>query len=309
MSEAWKNLLNEDSLTSLAAFAKSRKSTSNLRELEKALSSVEAFSRTRRLRKKYPRPAYIIHSPNLAWCTDLVDMQTKNGYKGHRFILVLLDLFSRKCALEPLKRKTKEQTKVALEKAAERLSNGFKTVASYLVSDGGLEYSNKDVSNFLRKHGIEHRVIITGQKAAHCESFQRSMQNYLYRYLTLTGNKSWVPALRLYEERYNKTVHSTTNHAPNDVTDANSGAVFEQIYKRLITQKRKPPRYQIGDTVRIAEKVNVFSKKYKPMFSKKIYKVTKVHDTPPVYSFSVSSLKGEEINYKFVAEELSPATL
>lgn len=309
VAQAWTNLKSNSSLSSLTAFAKSRKTPENLRELEKSLSRIEAFSRTRPLRRRFPRPAYILHSPNFAFCTDLVEMENKNSNKGTHYVLVLLDMFSKKCALEPLKKKNKELTKLAIEKAMKRLTDNYAKVPHYVLSDGGLEFANSAVRGYFKKHGIEHRVLITNQKAAICEIFNKSLQNFIYKYLTLKNTKTWLPALPLYEERYNNTKHHTTKYAPVDVSEENSGEIFRNMYKKIIETPRKPPRYQVNDTVRIGEKQNIFSKKYKPMFSKTIYKIIKVKDTYPTYSFLLSTLDNKELNRSFVAEELSPATI
>lgn len=309
VEKVWTDPENKSSFSSLHAFAASTKTNRKLKDLEKSLSRIEAFSRTRPLRKKFPRPAYIIRSPYVGWCTDLVEMENKTSNKGNRYVLVLLDQFSRKAALEPLKKKSKEATLAAIEKATQRLSNGYKNLPQYIISDGGLEYSNSAVRGFFRKHGIEHRVLINHNKASYCERFNRTFESAVYKYLTHNNSKNWLPYLKIFEEKYNNTKHSSTLYPPSSVSEENSGEVFRNMMRKLIKQKRKPARFKIGDRVRIPEKQNVFGKKYKPQFSKRIYKVIKIKPTFPQYSFRVATLNNEEVDKTFSAEELSLVTI
>lgn len=307
---AWTNLKDEAALSSLGAFAKSRKNAHNLRELERSLSRIEAFSRTRLARKKFPRPAYILHKAYYIWCSDLVEMENKNSNDGNRFILVLIDQFSKRAALQAMRKKSKEMTKLALEQAVKRLSNGYKRTPTYLLTDGGGEYSNRLVNGFLKKHGIQHRVLITGMKASVCERFNKTLEIWLYKYLTLNRTKRWLDVLPMFETFYNNKKHSTTLVPPSKVSDANADEVFRNSYRHLIKKlPRKPPVYKLGDTVRILEKQNIFQKKYKPLFSKTIYKVSKIIDSFPVFSYRVSTRSGDEVDKTFVSQELSPATV
>lgn len=310
IERSWTNLKNDNALESLSAFAKSRKTAHNLRDLERSLSRIEAFSRTRPLRKIYPRPAYILHAPYYSWCTDLVEMEHKGSNKGYRYILVLLDQFSRKVALSPLKRKNKELTKIALEKAVKRLSNNYKNVAHFLTSDGGGEFGSRHVLNYLKRHGIQHRVITTGMKSSLCERFNLSLERWLYKAMTLKKSKVWWNLLPRFETMYNRKKHSVTLFAPERVNSKNASEVFRNAYRRLVKKlPRKKPVFDVGDTVRIAEKHNIFQKKYKPLFSKEIYRVVKVQNTFPIVTYRVATLTGTEVQKTFVSQELSPATL
>lgn len=48
IERAWSNILNPGGLGSLTNFARNQKTSKNLRQLEKSLSRIEAFSRHRR---------------------------------------------------------------------------------------------------------------------------------------------------------------------------------------------------------------------------------------------------------------------
>lgn len=92
----WSNLKGPGGFSSLTAFAKSRKNADNLRQLERSLSKIEAFSRHRGRHKKKSRPAVIVHKMNYLFCTDLIMMHNKKQNKGYAYICVTQDIFSKK---------------------------------------------------------------------------------------------------------------------------------------------------------------------------------------------------------------------
>lgn len=233
-----------------------------------------------------------------------------NKYQNGRnaYILILQDQFAKKVALEPMKKKNKEESARALKVAFKRLTNNFATAPRLLTHDKGNEFLCKPVKDFLRKHGIEQRTISTGFKAAICERTIRQIKLIINRYQTLKATKSWLPIIKNVEDKYNSTVHHTTKYRPIDIDNSNAELAFSNMYKHLTRYvKRKPCKYKVGDRVRIAEKMKVFSKKYLPMFSKQIYIVKKIKPTFPVYSIRVETQSGEEVDKTFVQEELSYA--
>lgn len=304
---AWSNIMSPSGLTSLTEFAKSQKNAHNLRELEKSLSKIEAFSRHRPLRRKFPRPSIIINRPWYSWCMDLIQMENKFQNRGYAWILILQDQFTKELALESLKHKNKEETAAALEKAIKRLGRNGRRVASIINSDAGNEFKNSSCNLIYKKYNIEHRIIQTGQKCAVCERTNRFLQEQIYKALSLTGSKKWVDLLPQIEAKYNRRKHHSTKLAPLSINSKNSELAFRNMYHKLIEKGRKPGKFKVGDTVRISEKQSVFVKKYKPQYSKAIYTIIKVKDTFPIESYRLANSEGEELNYTFVDEELSLA--
>lgn len=80
---AWINVVNSGAPSSLTAFARSRSTPQNLRELERSLSRIEAFSRHGPLRRHPVRPAILVNIPFHSWCTYLMIMQNKTSNNGN----------------------------------------------------------------------------------------------------------------------------------------------------------------------------------------------------------------------------------
>ena len=84
------------------------------------------------------------------WCSDLVEMQQFSKWnKGYRYLLMVLDLFSKYGWIVPLK-----------DKKGETVTQAFKTIfkegrkPQYLWTDKGKECYNKNMRELLEKNNI-----------------------------------------------------------------------------------------------------------------------------------------------------------
>lgn len=308
IERAWTNLNEPSSLTSLTAFAKTRKSGESLQDLERSLSRIEAFSRHRPLKRKILRPSYIINRQHVSYCVDLMEFPDKYHNNGNAFLLLLMDQFSRMIALEPLKRKSKEDTAAGLEKALKRLGRGHNKFKSYITCDQGKEFKNRNVYQLLQKYNIEMKTMSTANKVSFCERGNRTIKEYLHRLMTLKKTKNWVSSVHLIEKKYNSTKHSSHKFRPIDISDKTSSEAFSNMYKRLVVKARKSPKFSVAQLVRVADRQNVWTKKYKPQYSKQVFKISEIKNTYPVFSYRIQTLSGEPVEQLFVSQELSLVT-
>jgi len=74
---------------------------------------------------------------NQIWCLDLIDVETYGTRnKNYNYILNVIDVFSRKLWLEPMKNKSSLLTKNAFQ----RVINRADVKPKYLISDNGTEF-------------------------------------------------------------------------------------------------------------------------------------------------------------------------
>ncbi len=307
VSRAYQNKYDPAFLSSLTAFAKSRKTAVNLKNLEKSLSKIESYSMHKPLRIKYKRPAQIIHSPNYSYCIDLIDMQK---YKWHNnnngWILVCLDSFTRFLSLVALKKKTGIYTAEALKKALKEMSRGGRKYANQVISDNGREFLNSHVQAVFSKHKIHHYTSSTQQKAFMCERVIKEIKLKLFKWFTLKNTKRWVDLIEQLAINHNNTLHSSHQMKPKDVNERNSGIAFSRMYKRLVQSPRKPHKYQISSLVRISGKRLIFRKSYHPGFSRRIFRIKAIKNTWPVYSYILETADtNEELGSSYTDSELS----
>ena len=89
----------------------------------------------------------IVNGVDEIWCSDLVEMQQFSKWnKGYRYLLMVLDVFSKYGWIVPLKDKKGE---TAIEAFKMIIKEGRKP--EYLWTDKGKEYYNKHFKDLLEK--------------------------------------------------------------------------------------------------------------------------------------------------------------
>lgn len=306
IDRAWRNIGVAGSLSALHGFTRSR-GIKDLRAADRALSKIEAYSLHRPIKRKIKRRAMILRGPRHTFCFDLADMQSMSrSNSGFKWIFVCLDCFTKELFCAALKTKSNED-----------VLNGFKqilkqakTPPKYAYSDMGLEFVGGKMKAYYKKMGIHHYVSHTKQKAWMCERVIRTLKERLYRYMTLTKSKRWVDALPEVVKAYNNTVHASHGFKPSEIKKRDVDQVFINMYDKLIKttmKKRPPPKYKVGDVVRIAKNRLAFDKGYTAGFTTETFRVAEVMPTHPVYTYKLESMDGEPVQSSFLAEELGLA--
>ena len=145
--------------------------------------------------------------------------------------------------------------------------------------DQGSEFYNHKVKNLLESRKINLYSTFSEKKASICENFNRTLKTKMWKMFTRTRNYKWVDALPQLLTEYNNTIHRTIKMKPIDVTEQNEKALLCQLKKKFIF---KPPKFNVGDHVRISKFKTIFEKGYTPNWSTEIFKVHKIKNTQPI---------------------------
>ena len=105
---------------------------------------------------------------------DLVDMKEyERENKGYKYILVVINCFSKFVWAFPLKTKTSHEVAKALE-------NVFKVQKPlHLCTDSGGEFTGKDVQILVKKYHIKHYVVYSERKASIVERVNRTLKGIM----------------------------------------------------------------------------------------------------------------------------------
>ena len=275
-------------------------------------------------RHKIPRRPYKILNPNAIWEGDLLDMRrwkSKRGNDNTGFILVLVDQFTRKLYAAPCKSKSGRDVLQALKQIFESDTLSRPRI---LYTDNGLEFTNKDVQDYLvRVLKIRH-VTTTSQyvKSAIAERTNRTLKRVLTRVASV-NNGTYIPSLRSVVSNYNMTKHSAIGIAPDSVDPLNVDDVRQEMYTRQSKRRKQQfgtkatwdtnprrPLLAVGDWVRIANrKRDVFKRGYDPTFSKELYYITKVNIRDGHITYSLANINNDNIPSEYNYPELSKTVL
>lgn len=253
-----------------------------IEKVKQFLSKQFAYSLHYQVRKHFKRNKVVALRPLEQMQSDLIELQEYASVNnGFRFILVLIDVFTKKLQACPLKTKSARDVSAALEK----LFSVNRPM--YLVTDRGREYFNREVKALTDKLHITHFSNQNQEiKACVAERVNRTLKSKLFKYLTAHGTRRWVDVLPKLVAAYNNSYHRAIMTTPNSVDASNTDTVFRNLYGSTngltyFTQPSRRPKLKVGDHVRITHDFNVFSKHYLPNWRDKVFTVSQVIDAKP----------------------------
>jgi hypothetical protein len=267
------------------------------------LSGEEAYVLHRQKRKRFLRSKIFAAGPNSLWESDLTFVDKMKRYNdGVKYLLVVVDVFSKVAAVEPLKNKSAKSTAMAFEKIIRRL---MKKVPEKLRTDRGTEYNNSTFRRLMTKYGIHHYMTFDADiKAGVAERFNRTLKGRLYRYMTAYKTKRYLAHLQDIVDGYNSSFHRSIGMAPNKVTRRNARLVWEKLYGegRHRTMSVRP-KLKVGQRVLIPTASDVFARGYTENWKREPFTVTHVTLHHP-YRYKLSDQKGEILKGSFYESEL-----
>ena len=236
------------------------------------------------------------------WSLDILDLKDygpKNN-RGYRYVLVIIDNFSKFGWTTPLKNKNAQTMKDSFE----NILISSKRKPNLIESDRGKEVYNNIFQDFLNKNDIKLYSRNTSLGAVFAERFNRTIRDLLKKIVFEQGDANWIDVLPIITKQYNKRTHSSTKLTPIQASlKKNEGFV----YKNLLDKRNKiKAKYQINNLVRVADLKKTFSKGDTTNWSYILYKITEIiNDTIPSYKidnlperYNESLLKKTELTIK-----------
>lgn len=159
-------------------------------------------------RKNFSRRKYTMYGINDTLQADLIEMQPyKRENRGHRYILIVIDIFSKMAYAEPLKDKTGAATTQAMDKIITKVyrQNPYNIRIKNLHTDEGKEFYNSSMKRLLDGLKINHYSTFSYMKASIVERLIRTIKLKLYIQFSLQGNYKWLQILPEVIDGYNNT--------------------------------------------------------------------------------------------------------
>ena len=214
------------------------------------------------------------------WSLDILDLKDygpKNN-RGYRYVLVVIDNFSKNGWTVPLKNKNAQTIKDSFE----NILISSKRSPNLIETDRGKEFYNNIFQEFLNRNNIKLYSRNSSYGAVFAERFNRIIRDLLKKPVFEKGDGNWIDVLPKITKQYNNRKHSSTKLTPIQASlKTNEGLV----YKNLLDKRKKVrPKFQINDLVRTADLRKTFSKRDTTNWSYKLYKITEIiNDTIPSY--------------------------
>lgn len=253
-------------------------------------------------RKNFPRRQTVVKGIHDLYQADLVEMKPYSRInKGYKYILTVIDCFSKVSNAVPLKNKSGQSITEGMKHILQKIGKGIKN----LQTDDGTEFFNKQFSQLMKKHNINHYSTFSEKKAAIVERFNRTLKTAMYKKFSERGSYIWHDILPILITNYNKRKHRTIGMKPIEVNKSNERTVLDRIRKNTkpAIDKKKPSKFSIGDQVRISKYKHVFAKGYLPNWTNEVFTVHRVQPTIPE-TYILKDSKGEILYGGFYGHEL-----
>lgn len=251
-------------------------------------------------RKNFQRRRVIIKGLNDLFQADLVEMiPYARVNRGHRYILVVINAFSKFLWAYPVKRKTGRDVTEAMKKVLTSLP----TLPKNLQTDMGKEFYNKEFQSLIKKFSINHYSTYSNLKSSIVERVNRTLKNMMWKQFSMQGHYKWLDLLPKLVKQYNSTKHRTTGFKPKDVSNRNAKEILEKAYSHTKTVDPKKPKFSVGDRVRISKHRAEFSKGYTPSWSNEIFTIVKVRLSNPT-TYILEDPDAQQIKGGFYEYEL-----
>ena len=234
-------------------------------------------------RKNYATNKTDVYHIDDIWSLDILDLKDyeAENNRGYRYVLVIIDNFSKYGWTIPLKNK-KAQT---IKNSFENILTNSKRKPNLIETDRGKEFYNNIFQDFLNENDIKHYSRNSLYGAVFAERLNRTIRNLLKKPVFEKGDSNWIDVLPKIIKQYNNKVHSSTKLTPIQASLKNNEGY---VYKNLLDKRKKiTPKFQINDLVRTVDLKKLFSKSDRTNWSYNLYKITEiVNVTIPSYKIN-----------------------
>ena len=248
-------------------------------------------------RKNFPRRKVIAFSPNQIWAADLVEMiPYSRENKGFKYLLTVIDVFSKYGWIIPLKTKTGAEVTAAFKKLFKE------AVPAKLWTDAGKEFWNSNMKKLLEENDVKLYKTYNELKSCVIERWNKTIKTDMWKYFTANNSYKYIDILPALVEKYNNSYHHSIKCTPIEAQKlANREMIFTNLYGKKTT---KPlPKFKIGDRVRITKKKTIFDKGFTPNWTDEIFTISEIKPTVPV-TYTIKDVKGEQLGGSFYEQEL-----
>ena len=212
--------------------------------------------------------------------------------KGIRFLLCVIDIFSKYAWVVPLK----DKKGVSIATAFQSILKQSNRKPNKIWVDKSSEFYNASFKKWLQDNDIAMYSTHNKGKSVAAERFIRTLKIKIYKDIISISKNVYIDKLDDIVHEYNNAYHTTIKMKSIDVKD--------NTY--INTDKEtndKDPKFKVVDRVRISKYKNIFAKGYTPNWFEEVFVIKKVKNAVS-WTYVINDLSGEEIMGTFYEKEL-----
>ena len=281
------------------------------KDVEDYLLGNKTYRKFKSTKGKIKRARIFVSSVGYNFQADLFDMQRYSSQnKGFRYILLVIDTFSKRICVRPLKRKSRDIMAEAMRSVLTEIKTAdLLCPLSTLSVDLGVEFWNVKVKEVLEEFNVSIYPLRAPLKASLAEVSGRYLLEKIHKYFFHEETNNWILRLDDFVKAKNTRVNKSLGGlSPSQVNFSNQAQVYDSLYPDQERHEAKNP-LTVNTVVNLAVKVLPFVKAYKGHFTEKTYKIIRRHDHNGIFRYTIADTSDNaEISGTYYAEELLPKT-
>ena len=140
---------------------------------------------------------------------DLKDFCPENN-RGYRFVLVIIDNFSKYCWTVTIR----NENSITIKNSSEKILISSKRKPNLIETDRGKDFYINIFQDFLNKNNIKPYSRNSSYGAGFAERFNRTNRNLFKKPVFEKGDGNWIGILSTITKQYNNRIHSSTTFTP-----------------------------------------------------------------------------------------------
>ncbi|XP_061193922.1 uncharacterized protein LOC133202165 [Saccostrea echinata] len=284
-----------------------------LPRIKQWLQNQDVYSINRTVRRRFKRPRVFTGGIKDQYDADLMDVGFHSKENdGIKYLLVVIDVFTRYVWLCALKNKTSSNVLKGLKNCFQNL--GF---PRKIRTDAGKEFTAHLVQNYLKSVEVTHFTTQGESKSNFVERVIRTLRSLMHRYMKKTRSFRYIDKLQTLVTNYNHTPHRSLGYkAPSEINETNEvDQIILQYFKSPVKRKikkvsklakklRSSFRFKVGDTVRISHLKHVFERKFMEKFTGEVFKIKSRFLKQNIPMYKLQDLRNEDLTGSFYEQEL-----
>ena len=256
-------------------------------QIKKWIQKQESYSRNKSVKRNFQRGRVIVSGIDDQFDADLASLvYYADENDGFKYLLVVIDIFSRYAWVQPLKDKTASQIVDAFKKI---LNSG--RIPKRLRTDAATDFTSDKFQRLMDEKEIVHFVTHNEKQANYVERFIKTLKSRISRYMIEKNTRKYIDVLQKIVTSYNHTWHSGIRSEPVNVNKQNEKQLWWQMYwpKEPYVKKKKKPKIKfalnIGDRVRTTYIRSPFHRAYDSKWTGEIFKISRkfIRQGQPIY--------------------------
>ena len=176
--------------------------------------------------KNFRKRRVISKGVDKIWTADLVEIQKfSKGNKGIKYLLMVIDIFSKYGWIKPLKDKKTESVSSAFDEIFKK----SKRKPEMLWTDKGSEFVSKHFKEFLKKNKIKLYHTENEEKSSYVERWNKTMKNKMWRMFSANNSTVYWDKLDKLVDDCNNTIYSSIEMTPKEASKKENEKTFSLI--------------------------------------------------------------------------------